>query len=175
MVKSVKFRENRGRARVNSRDFRRLRFKITHSFKRVGERAFSSPKICRKTANALKKNDAYLARAKNDRPWRGHFRAWLLLLFLFFSRKERERERENLRKERDGTYHGDRSKFSWVLEWGVDAKKRERRERKKQKKVIYENEWKKAKTTKKANNNPRGISVGEQNKGNWIPSLFKHT
>jgi hypothetical protein len=48
-VKSVKFRENRGRARVNSRDFRRLRFKITHSFF-VGERAFSSPKICRKTA-----------------------------------------------------------------------------------------------------------------------------
>jgi hypothetical protein len=39
----------------------------------------------------------------------------LVFLLLFFSRKERERERErereNPRKERDGTYHGDRSDF----------------------------------------------------------------
>ena len=63
-VKSVKFRENRGRARVNSRDFRRLRLKLVLR----GREGFFFAQNLQKNRNALKKNDAHLARAKNDRP-----------------------------------------------------------------------------------------------------------
>jgi hypothetical protein len=51
-----------------------------------------------------------------------------------------KRERENMRKERDGTYHGDRSNFLSLRVRGRGKEKSEREKRKKQKNLIYENE-----------------------------------
>ena len=63
-VKSAKFRENRrSRESLNSRDFRRLRLKLVLR----GREGFFFAQKLQKNRNALK-NDAHLARAKNDRP-----------------------------------------------------------------------------------------------------------
>ena len=52
-----------------------------------------------------------------------------------------------MRKERDETYHGDRSNFLRLRVRGRRKEKSKREKRKKTKKnLIYENEWKKAKT-----------------------------
>ena len=53
-----------------------------------------------------------------------------------------------MRKERDGTYHGDRSNFLSLRVRGKE-KSIKREEKKTKKNLIYENEWKKAKTTTK--------------------------
>ena len=131
-VKSVKFRENRGRARVNSRDFRRLRLKLVL---RGREGFFFAQKFAEKPQRVKKKRRVSRAREKRSAVKRALSSATRIPFPLLLEK----RERENPRKERDGTYHGDRSNFL-SLRVRADAKKRARERRKKQKNLIYENE-----------------------------------
>ena len=63
--------------------------------------------------------------------------------------KRKKRERENMRKERDGTYHGDRSNFLSLRVRGRGKEKSEREKRKKQKKLDLRKRVKKSKNNTK--------------------------
>ena len=74
-----------------------------------------------------------------------------------------------MRKERDGTYHGDRSNFLSLRVRGRRKEKSEREKRKNKKKLIYENEWKKAKQQ------PTGIHVEKKERGDQTKGIeFPH-
>lgn len=70
--------------------------------------------------------------------------------YSFSSSSREKRERESAKRERRNVPWWQKCVISRVLEWGADAKRRAREGREKNKKnLIYENEWKKAKTTTK--------------------------
>ena len=79
-----------------------------------------------------------------------------------------------MRKERDGTYHGDRSNFLSLRVRGKE-KSIKREEKKTKKNLIYENEWKKAKTTPKSElmESTWKKKKGEQTKGELNSLTFQ--
>ena len=151
----MKFRENRGRARVNSRDFRRLRLKLVLR----GREGFFFAQNLQKNRNALKKKRRS-SRAREKRP--AVKRALSSATLTPFPPLLEKRERENPRKERDGTYHGDRSNFLSLRVRGRGKEKSEREKRKKQKKLDLRKRVKKSKNNTKKRTD--GIHV-EKKKG----------
>ena len=135
-------RESRSRESLLSRDFRRLRLKLVLR----GREGFSSPKNLQKNRNALKKTTRISRARKTTGRKEGTFERDS---YSFSSSSREKRERENVRKERDGTYHGDRSNFLSLRVRGKE-KSIKREEKKTKKNLIYENEWKKAKTPPKS-------------------------
>jgi hypothetical protein len=160
-------RESRSRESLLSRDFRRLRLKLVLR----GREGFSSPKNLQKNRNALKKTTRISRARKTTGLKEGTFERDS---YSFSSSSREKRERECAKRERRNVPWWQKCNFLSLRVRGRRKEKSEREKRKNKKKLIYENEWKKAKQQ------PTGIHVekkerGRPNEGNWIPSLFKHT
>jgi hypothetical protein len=111
-----------------------------------GREGFFFAQNLQKNRNALKKKRR-VSRAREKRP--AVKMALSSATRIPFPLLLEKRERENMRKERDGTYHGDRSNFLSLRVRGRGKEKSEREKRKKQKKLDLRKRVKKSKNTTK--------------------------
>ena len=133
---------------------------------------FFAQKFAEKPQRVKKKRRVSRAREKRPAVKRALSSATRIPFPLLLEKRERERMCEKRETERTMVTEV----ISWVLEWGAEAKKRARERREKNKKnLIYENEWKKAKTTPKSElmESTWKKKKGEQTKGELNSLTFQ--